>query len=66
LSLGRTSTIRYYWRTPKSYKNEYGPIDINVKHGDIYIMSEKASGFDWLKSKRYRLVHAAGSIKYIG
>jgi|694.fasta_scaffold32638_1 hypothetical protein len=48
------------------YKNEYGPIDINVKHGDIYIMSEKASGFDWLKSKRYRLVHAAGSIKYIG
>ncbi len=29
-------------------------------------MSEKASGFDWKKTKYYRLVHAAGSIKFIG
>lgn len=29
-------------------------------------MSEKASGFDWKKTKYYRLVHAAGSVKFIG
>ncbi len=66
MSLGKSSIVRYYWKTPKSFINEYGPNDINVNHGDIYIMSEKASGFDWRKSKIYRLVHAAGSTKYIG
>lgn len=66
LSLGRESTLRYFWRKPASSENKYGPVDLKVKHGDIYIMSEKATGNDWRKSSRYRLVHAAGSIKYIG
>lgn len=29
-------------------------------------MWEKASGHDWKQRKKYRLVHAAGSTKYIG
>jgi hypothetical protein len=64
--LGKTSTLRYYWRCPHSSENKYGPIDLTVKHGDVYIMSEKASGHDWKLRSKYRLVHAAGSKKYIG
>ena len=44
----------------------YGePTDINVNHGDIYIMSEKATGHDWRLRSKVRVVHAAGHIKYI-
>ena len=41
------------------------PIDLLVKHGDMYIMSEKATGNDWRRRSRVRVVHAAGSKKYI-
>ncbi len=42
--------------------NHYGaPIDIAVKHGDIYVMSEKATGYDWRMRSRVRVVHAAGA-----
>uniref|UniRef100_A0A6C0CIE3 Alpha-ketoglutarate-dependent dioxygenase AlkB-like domain-containing protein n=1 Tax=viral metagenome TaxID=1070528 RepID=A0A6C0CIE3_9ZZZZ len=39
---------------------------INLHHGDIYFMSEKAVGTDWKKSSIYTLRHAAGASKYIG
>lgn len=39
-------------------------ITINLNGGDIYVMSEKAVGTDWLKRNRYTLRHAAGSDKY--
>ena len=40
-------------------------IEINdLKHGDMYIMSNKATGFDWKKKKIYTLRHAAGCSKY--
>ncbi len=61
LSLGATSTLRYAWRMPGT-SNHYGePIDIAVKHGDIYVMSEKATGYDWRMRSRVRVVHAAGA-----
>ena len=41
------------------------PIDIDVEHGDIYIMSEKATGHDWKMRSKYRLVHAAGHSSYL-
>lgn len=66
LNLGKKSTLRYYWRVPNSSENRFGPTDITVKHGDVYIMSEKASGHDWRLRSKVRLVHAAGSSKYIG
>ena len=33
--------------------------------GDLYIMSEKAVGYDWKKSSEYTLRHSAGAEKYI-
>jgi hypothetical protein len=36
-----------------------------LNHGDIYFSSEKAVGFDWKKSSKYTLRHAAGCDKYI-
>ena len=35
-----------------------------IEHGDIYIMSEKAVGNDWLNSNIPTLRHAAGAEKY--
>jgi len=35
-----------------------------LEDGDMYIMSEKASGFDWKKRSIYTLRHAAGE-KYV-
>jgi len=65
LSLGRSSTLRYCWRMPGSSEN--GPcVDIEVHHGDVYVMSEKATGFDWRSRSKVRVVHGAGSAKYIG
>lgn len=65
LSLGDKSTLRYAWRLPGTSEHYGNPIDINVEHGDIYIMSEKATGFDWKLRSKVRIVHAAGSDKYI-
>lgn len=38
----------------------------NLNHGDIYIMSEKATGFDWKSKSKYTLRHAAGCSKFTG
>lgn len=38
---------------------------INLSHGDIYIMSEKAVGNDWKKKLFPTLRHATGAAKYI-
>lgn len=40
-------------------------IDIELEHGDIYFMSEKAVGSDWKRSSIYTLRHAAGCNKYV-
>ena len=38
-----------------------GPMTkINMSHGTIYIMSEEATGNDWMKKKKITLRHAAG------
>lgn len=64
-SLGKTSTLRFYWRAPHSSIAHKPPFDFVVEHGDIYIMSEKASGNDWRYRSKYRLVHAAGPEKFL-
>ena len=67
LSLGDTSTLSYQWRMPhvKDQEIENPPrIDIKVHHGDVYIMSDKAVGRDWMHRSKRRLVHAAGNKKY--
>ena len=35
-------------------------ITLTLNHGDIYIMSEKATGWDWKRSSIHTLRHAAG------
>lgn len=65
LSLGATSTLRYQWRQPQSSEPFGAPVDIDVQHGDVYVMSEKATGFDWKSRSKLRVVHAAGAAKYI-
>ena len=40
-------------------------IRVNLNHGDIYIMTEKAAGTDWKKSSILCLRHAAGCEKYL-
>lgn len=39
-------------------------IEIKLNHGDMYIMSEKAVGFDWKERSILTLRHAAGCPKY--
>jgi hypothetical protein len=62
--LGDTMPLCYAW----FLRNEpiSAPVTINIEHGDMYIMSEKAVGTDWKKSSIPTLRHAAGCEKYIG
>lgn len=39
-------------------------LEILLNHGDMYIMSEKAVGTDWMKKIIPTLRHAAGADKY--
>jgi hypothetical protein len=64
LSLGKSSLLRYHWRPPGSSEHPFAPVDIEIGHGDVYVMSEKATGFDWRCRSKVRVVHAAGSKKY--
>ena len=66
LSLGKPSVLRYQWRLPNSSEHTFTPVDINIGHGDVYLMSEKATGYDWRMRSKVRVVHAAGATKYIG
>jgi len=56
--LGATMPLYYQWyqnsaKIGKLFKMEVG-------HGDVYVMSEKATGQDWLKKLKPTLRHAAG------
>jgi hypothetical protein len=42
------------------------PTVLELGHGDVYFMSEKATGWDWKKHSQVTLRHAAGCKKYIG
>lgn len=61
-SLGKSRPIvwQYYYECKVVGKR----IEVLLEDGDMYIMSEKASGFDWRKKTIYTLRHAAGE-KYV-
>jgi hypothetical protein len=40
-------------------------VKLMLNHGDMYFMSEKATGFDWKRKKPYTLRHAAGAAKFL-
>ena len=63
LRLGATMPLVFQWFHDANPVSEN--IMFNIEHGDIYIMSEKATGNDWKRRSIYTLRHAAGAAKYL-
>jgi alkylated DNA repair dioxygenase AlkB len=63
IRVGATTPLVYQWFYLGKTIGERKTIQLN--HGDIYIMSEKAVGHDWKKKVIPTLRHAAGSDKFI-
>ena len=61
--LGCDFPLHYQWYN--KFQKVGDRIEITLSHGDIYIMSDKAVGYDWKKSSIYTLRHAAGFLKNI-
>lgn len=60
LSNPTTATREIHWKWFKNSECVSEPIKLILNHGDLYMMSEKATGFDWKKKKIYTLRHGAG------
>jgi hypothetical protein len=58
------SSMPLYFRWYQNSEVVGDVMEIMLHDGDMYMMSEKAVGFDWLKKKIGTLRHAAGSSKY--
>lgn len=64
LRLGVSMPLHYTWfQNSKVISNSTTKLTING--GDIYIMSEKATGYDWKLRKIPTLRHAAEAEKYL-
>ena len=62
--MGETMSLYFKW-----FQNSLpvsAPIELVLNDGDMYIMSEKAVGFDWLKKKTTTLRHSTGCAKFTG
>ncbi|XWV25979.1 hypothetical protein QJ857_gp1101 [Tupanvirus soda lake] len=62
--LGASIPLVYQWYYNGQSVGQRMRFELN--HGDIYIMSEKATGNDWKKKSLHTLRHAAGCEKYTG
>jgi alkylated DNA repair dioxygenase AlkB len=62
IRLGKSMNICYQWYLNNIKVGDKAEFILN--NGDMYIMSEKATGCDWKKRKIYTLRHAAGAAKY--
>ena len=61
--MGATTPLHYQWFHQGSPVGNR--IKLRLHHGDFYVMSEKASGWDWKRRKVPTLRHAAGCKKYL-
>jgi hypothetical protein len=61
--LGAKIPLCYAWYHNNEVISDVNTID-NLEHGDMYVMSEKTTGFDWKSKTKYTLRHAAGCEKY--
>mmetsp|Transcript_22060 Transcript_22060/g.35423 ORF Transcript_22060/g.35423 Transcript_22060/m.35423 type:complete len:313 (+) Transcript_22060:32-970(+) len=63
LRLGQRMPLHYQW----FYKHEAigNRCELMLNEGDIYAMSEKATGYDWRRSSIVTLRHAAGANKFL-
>ena len=62
LRLGETMPICFNWF--KQSKPVGTKFTTQLNSGDVYIMSEKTTGYDWKKRSQYTLRHSAGAEKY--
>jgi hypothetical protein len=62
--MGETMPLYFKWHQNSQPVGE--PIELVLNDGDMYIMSEKAVGFDWLKKKIATLRHSTGCAKFTG
>lgn len=60
--LGNSMPLVYQWYLRGEPVGD--KIIIKLSHGDLYVMSEKAVGFDWKKRIIYTLRHSTGCKKY--
>lgn len=61
--LGVGMELRYQW-----FHNKLpigNQVQLMLNHGDFYVMSEKATGYDWRDKKKITLRHAAGCAKML-
>lgn len=61
--VGCTMPLVFHWFQQSSSIGK--PLRIDLHHGDLYVMSDKALGHDWLKKKIPTLRHAAGAEEYL-
>lgn len=62
-SLGASTEIHWQWfYKSKSFGSRF---KTTLNCGDMYIMSDKATGHDWKKRTKFTLRHAAGCDKYV-
>lgn len=59
--VGATFPLYFQWYS--SWKPIGDRVDLELSHGDIYMMSEKAVGTDWKRPSILTLRHAAGNEK---
>lgn len=63
MRMGGSMPIYYQWF---QRSEPVGPrLQIDLHDGDMYVMSEKAVGFDWLKKIKPTLRHATGCDKFV-
>ncbi|KAJ3125409.1 hypothetical protein HK098_000304 [Nowakowskiella sp. JEL0407] len=63
IRVGAKMRLDYHWF--QESKSIGSRAEIELGHGDVYFMSEKAVGTDWKKKKVPTLRHAAGAAKYL-
>jgi len=62
IRLGATIPLHYQWFHKGSPIGNR--VVLSLDHGDVYVMSEKATGYDWKKKVFPTLRHAAGSSRF--
>ena len=63
MRLGASLPLHYRWYLRGECIGK--PIKLLFNHGDLYFMSEKATGNDWKKPSKITLRHAAGSSSFL-
>lgn len=61
IRLGAAMPLYFQWY--HRFKPVGERLDLQLNHGDFYMMSDKATGNDWRKSSILTLRHAAGAVK---